>query len=87
MVTDNAKRRRLWKWLPCFFAGAIFAYLLSLGPVFAMQRHGILPQLGPMIDLYQYPANWMAHIRPVHKLMERYIALWLNVTDAPDITT
>lgn len=85
-MKSSRKRRRLAKWTVGVLCAGFFAYLLSLGPLAAMQRHGFLQQLAPAVELYECPANWLARIRPLHRLMEWYVARWLDLTDAPDTT-
>ncbi len=86
MLAEQKKRTNPAKLATVIIFGVFFLYVLSLGPLCAMERHGILPQLAPAFELYTTPANWLARIRPLHRLMEWYVARWLNLTDAPDTT-
>ena len=86
MVKTTMSQIRACQWAVALGCGVLLAYVLSLGPVFAMQRHRFLPQFATVIEVYVQPANALAAFRPVQKGLEWYVGVWFELTNAPDTT-
>jgi hypothetical protein len=86
VVSLKHPKARALKWGATILCVGFVAYILSLGPLAALERYGAFPRLAPAFEWYQEPADWLANIRPLHRLIESYIGFWLNITDAPDTT-
>ena len=86
MLKTTSQKNRACRWAVALGCGLLLFYLLSLGLVFALQRHQFLPAFTPVVEIYVQPARVLVAFRPIQKCLEWSISVWFQLTDAPDTT-
>jgi len=85
-MSETPQRRMgatFWTTLALFLA--LFAYPLSVGPVFLLiERDVITEAWDPAVDIYLKPLDWAAsRSRIVRRAMTWYMGLWVEPDTSP----
>lgn len=76
-MTEDAKEQSGWNSVLLWGAVLVVVYVLSIGPVAAMDCGGLLP-LGAreVLELVYAPLIWLCDNTPLDGPLEAYVELW-----------